>query len=191
MDIRTLCLGLLTLRESSGYEIKKAFESELAPFYEASFGSIYPALGRLTEEGLVSRTEQAQEKRPDKKVYRITSAGRLAFLDALAEPPSRDRTRSDFLAILLFADLLPARHLAGLIDERLAAHQSAARQIKSELAATLPAGRRFVLGHALALYEAAIAYVEENRHLVESEALLAKAGPGSGSGSGSGRLTAP
>lgn len=172
MDIRTLCLGLLTLREASGYEIKKAFESDLAPFYEASFGSIYPALGRLTQEGLVSCTEQAQEKRPDKKVYRITASGRLAFLDALAEAPGRDRVRSDFLATLLFADLMPARHLAALIDARLVSHRSAAQGLRRELAGDLAPGRRFVIGHALALYEAAIAYVEENRHLVESEALL-------------------
>lgn len=173
MDIRILCLGLLTLRDASGYEIKKSFESELAPIYEASFGSIYPALSRLTAEGLVTCTAQAQEKRPDKKVYRITPAGRLAFLDALSERPDRDRVRSDFLVTLLFADLLPARHLSSLIDERLAEHRRLVRQLRAALTPQLSPGRRFVLGHALTMFEATIQYIEDNRHLVEGEALLA------------------
>ena len=39
MDIRTLCLGILTWGDASGYEIKKIFEDRLSYFYEASYGS--------------------------------------------------------------------------------------------------------------------------------------------------------
>ncbi len=81
MDVRTICLGLLTRGDATGYEIKKRFEGDgFQHFVEASFGSIYPALNRLTDEGLVSVREEAQEKRPDRKVYSITAAGRTAFL---------------------------------------------------------------------------------------------------------------
>ena len=56
--------------EATGYEIKKLFdEGGYQHFIEASFGSIYPALNRLTEEGLVSVRAEVQEKRPDRKVY--------------------------------------------------------------------------------------------------------------------------
>jgi len=178
MDIRTLCLGLLTLRDASGYEIKKSFENDLSDFYEASFGSIYPALSKLTAEGLLTCTAQPQEKRPDKKVYRITPAGRLAFLDALAKPPGRDHVRSDFLATMLFADLLPARHLAQLIDERLVMHRRSILEQRALLKDVKSAGKRFIIDYGLAWHEAAIAYIEENRHLIESEALLT---PGGGS----------
>src|ERR1043166_3201232 len=79
MDVRTICLGILTRGDATGYEIKKLFEDDdYQHFVEASFGSIYPALSRLTEEGLVSVREEAQEKRPDRKVYSITPAGRAA-----------------------------------------------------------------------------------------------------------------
>ena len=77
MDVRTICLGILTRGPATGYEIKKLFEDDgYQHFVEASFGSIYPALNRLTEEGLVSVREDAQEKRPDRKVYSITTAAR-------------------------------------------------------------------------------------------------------------------
>ncbi len=174
MDIRNLCLGLLTLGDASGYEIKQVFEDQLSHFYAASFGSIYPALTRLTEQGLVSCRAEAQSKRPDKKVYSITPAGRLAFLDALAEPPAPDRVRSDFLAVMMFADLLPANRVAELIDRRIAAYRAALNRFAPcEDGAASPA-HRFLAGYGRAVYQAEIDYLQENRHLVESQALLAR-----------------
>src|SRR5262249_55228527 len=77
MDARVLCLGALHFGDASGYEIKKLFEEgDFSFFYETSFGSIYPALSRLVEDGLALVSEQAQDKRPDKKVYSITEKGR-------------------------------------------------------------------------------------------------------------------
>ena len=40
MNVRTLCLGVLSLGEATGYEIKKLLESRFSHFYDASFGSI-------------------------------------------------------------------------------------------------------------------------------------------------------
>lgn len=56
---------------------------------------------------MVACTEMAQANRPDKKVYSITSTGREALARALMAPPAPDKMRSDFLFILLFADLPP------------------------------------------------------------------------------------
>ena len=65
MDVRTICLGILTRGDATGYEIKKLFEDDgYQHFVEASFGSIYPALNRLTEEGYVSVREESPGKAP-------------------------------------------------------------------------------------------------------------------------------
>ena len=175
MDVRTLCLGVLSQRDATGYEIKKAFEAHYSHFFEASFGSIYPALNRLTHEGLIACTEHAQAKRPDKKVYSIAPAGRLAFLDELMDPPRRDRVRSEFLATLLFGQLLPPRHLEQIIDDRLALYREWIAHMEAKTPETTAAGPAFVLGFGLAVYRAAAEYVDENRHLVEGEALLSHA----------------
>ncbi len=105
MDVRTICLGILTRGDATGYEIKKLFEDDgYQHFVEASFGSIYPALNRLTEEGLVSVRAEAQEKRPDRKVYSITPAGRSRVHRLAAEaaagrpPPLAFRVRDAVLA---------------------------------------------------------------------------------------------
>ena len=53
MNVRTLCLGVLSFGEATGYEIKKEIEEgPFSHFIEASFGSIYPALTQLLGEGL-------------------------------------------------------------------------------------------------------------------------------------------
>ena len=82
MDVKTLCLAVLFQGEATGYEIKKAFEEgPFAHFQRASFGSIYPSLSRLLAEGLAEAEAHEQDGRPDKKVYRLTAAGREAFDD--------------------------------------------------------------------------------------------------------------
>lgn len=172
MDVRTLCLGILTLGDATGYEIKKTLEGPFSHFFEASYGSIYPALNRLTEAGLVECTPLTQKKRPDKKVYSITPAGRLAFMDALAEPPGRDRLRSHFLVLMAFAELLPARHLSRLIDARLAWHRAKIAELEACGEQSDSAGRAFVCGYGLAFHRAAADFLEENRHRVEGPALL-------------------
>lgn len=173
MDVRTLCLGVLSMGEASGYEIKKRLEDGFSHFYDASFGSIYPALNRLQREGLVTCSFEAQSKRPDKKVYALTPEGKLELVRELRSAPTPDRIRSEFLVTMLFADLLPASHVARLIDQRIADHESFLKSLEEKACAGSPA-ERFVAGYGRALYEAAVAYLDENRHLVESEALLAQ-----------------
>ena len=108
MNVRTLCLSILYEGEATGYEIRRlCVEGECSYFIEASFGSIYPALARLEDDGLVtSRTEQ-QSGKPAKKVYSITDKGRTAFADELAEPLGYDVLRSPFLLFARFAHILP------------------------------------------------------------------------------------
>lgn len=173
MDVRTLCLGVLSMGDASGYEIKKRLEDGFRHFYDASYGSIYPALSRLQQEGLVDCTHEAQSKRPDKKVYNLTPEGRLYLARELSGDLGPDRIRCEFLVAMLFADLLPASHIAGLIDQRLADHRALVSELKGKLGCG-DAAQQFVAGYGVAVYSAAIKYLEEHRYLVESEALVAQ-----------------
>lgn len=172
MDIRTLCLGVLTLGESTGYEIKKMFEDgPFSHFYEASFGSIYPALNRLMSENLVHCTQFAQDKRPDKKVYSITPTGRSTFAGEIAKPPGRDRLRSEFLVAVTFSQFLTPDQLSQVIDDRIDLHRHNIAQFED--IARSGCGddrvRRFTLGYGEALHRAAIDYLSTNRHLIEDD----------------------
>lgn len=119
MDVKTICLGVLTLRDMTGYEIKKHFEEHFAHFFVAGFGSIYPALGELMARGHVTCRDVAQDKRPDKKVYSITERGRGALQATLLDTPPRHKVRSEFLVLMYFAHLLPPEHLAEVLAQRV------------------------------------------------------------------------
>ena len=165
MDSKTLCLAVLLRGEASGYEIKKTLESApFSHFQDTSFGSIYPALNRLTAEGLADCREEAQDKRPDKKVYSITEAGRQALTEALLVPPAPDRYRSDFLFVLFLGELLPAAHLARVIDERIALYQERIAHMEACDCQPSHAAPAFVHGFGLAVYRAASDYLIRHRN---------------------------
>lgn len=171
MDTKTLCLGALQLGDASGYEIKKMFErGMLSHLHEASFGSIYPALNRLEREGLATATAMAQEKRPDKKVYRLTDKGREALVTALMAPPAQDKMRSDFLFILAFGHLLPPGHLREVIEQRIAWYRDSISHMESCDLSGRPPAARLVNGLGLAVYRAAAEYLEQNRHVADAPA---------------------
>jgi len=171
MDVRTICLGILTRGDATGYEIKKLFEEDgFQHFVEASFGSIYPALNRLTEEGLVSVREEAQEKRPDRKVYSITPAGRTAFIAALMKPLPEDKHRSAFMFAMLFSSLLPRERVTALLDDYVRASEDKLHQISDAMSQSQTAGERFCSGFGLAVYQAMLDYLRGHRHEIEPPA---------------------
>ena len=164
MDARTLCLGVLARGDASGYEIKKSFEEgPFAHIQAASFGSIYPALTKMSEEGLLVCREEPQDKRPDKKVYSITPAGRDALATRLMKPPADDRLSSDFLFILFFAHILPPLLLAEFIDQRIGWYEASLERMEGCGVAARPPGESFVHGFGLAWYATAARYLREHR----------------------------
>lgn len=177
MDTRTLCLAVLARGTASGYEIKKTLEQPPhSLFQDTGFGSIYPALKRLTEEGAVTATSFEQQKRPDKKVFAITEEGRRRLTEALSQPPEPDRLRSDFLFTLLNGDLVPAPLLLSMIDARIAELKAKIEEMSAcDLAESSLCGA-FLHGLGLAYYGACLEYLQRERPTLE-QALTRSADP--------------
>ncbi len=170
MDVRTLCLAVLSAGDASGYEIRKALqEPPLGQFQDAAYGSIYPALYKLNEEGLVSGTAFSQEKRPDKKVYSLTSAGEMALRRALLVAPTPDKFRSDFLLLLYLADRLPVDFVLQTVDQRISEYEGRLERMQHCGDCLEHPGHRFVHGFAESLYRAALGYLRENRDRFSAE----------------------
>ena len=167
MDVRTICLGILTRGEATGYEIKKLFDDDgYHHFVEASFGSIYPALNQLTRDGLVEVRAEAQEKRPDRKVYSITQAGRSQFLASLLKPLPEDRHRSAFVFAMLFSHLLPKARVSELLDVYVRQSEEKLAQLHNAQSQTR--GERFAIGLGQAIYTAMIDFLREHRSDLET-----------------------
>jgi PadR family transcriptional regulator PadR len=72
-----LCvLALLARRESYAYEIA----STLADAVGMGEGTIYPLMRRMQNDGLVDTRLVESNSGPPRKYYRLTSAGRAAFV---------------------------------------------------------------------------------------------------------------
>jgi DNA-binding PadR family transcriptional regulator len=158
MNISNLCLGALILNEASGYEIKKMFESSFSHFQAVSFGSIYPALAKLSERGLVSYREETQDKRPTKKVFRITEKGRKQFLHNLIEAEPTEQHRSDFLVLMMFAHMLPAERLEEVMRaqiDQISTELETLKDTKTECC-ELTKGMHFTLEYGIAAYSAVL-----------------------------------
>jgi DNA-binding PadR family transcriptional regulator len=74
--LRLYLLSLLSERPMHGYELIQALSDRFGGTYVPSAGTIYPRLGKLEEDGLVTKESDGR-----KTVYAITAAGR----DELAE----------------------------------------------------------------------------------------------------------
>ncbi|MSP49353.1 MAG: PadR family transcriptional regulator [Alphaproteobacteria bacterium] len=172
MDVRTFCLGVLSLGDSTGYEIKKqAEDGPFSHFYKAGFGSIYPALARLAADGLISGRDEAQSGKPDKRVYALTPAGRAVLADTLTDLATGtavpDDIRSEFLFLMFFAHLMPAHRVARQIDAHIALYRECLAHIEARAKdpdnPLQESGHAFVRGVGLAVYRAFHDYLRDNR----------------------------
>lgn len=101
-----IILGVLTEKPYTGYDIRKCVEEGIGMFYKASWGSIYPLLGRLSEQGRAACREECQGSRK-KKVYYITPEGREAFARWLEGGEETEDSMEAFIAKSFFFDQLP------------------------------------------------------------------------------------
>jgi PadR family transcriptional regulator AphA len=164
MDAKTLCLGVLVMGDASGYEIRKMFEEgPFAHFQDVGYGSIYPALAKLSEEGLIVAADATGEGHPDKKVYAATPTGREAFRQSLARTPMGDKIRSDTAFLMFFAEYLDPDHLRAVYDDYLAFYRDRVQIMQGLDPDGVPEGRLFVRGLGLAFYQAVVTYMTANR----------------------------
>ena len=113
MDVRSILLGFFMYRSMTGYELKKFFSISFSFFSGLSYGSIYPALKKMEQEGLITMRMERQERTPNRKIYTITEAGRETFLKALKAPFAFEGAKSAFLThLFFFAYLSPEERLA-------------------------------------------------------------------------------
>ena len=89
MSLGNALLGLINYRPMTGYDLKRIFDDTVGFFWFAQMSQIYRELNKLEEEGLVKSTIEAQEKRPDRKVYQLTKKGKKVFLNWMNKFPNR------------------------------------------------------------------------------------------------------
>lgn len=174
MDVKTVCLGMLTDGDASGYDMKKCFESSFGHFFPAGYGSIYPALATLARNGLVEYELVPQDGKPDRKVYSITDKGREALMQGLSNPNPSHKVRSEFLATLWFAHLMTDEQVNTVIDNKLEEIDRFLQLIDEFVANECPwqgPGAQFVAGFGRHIASSFRQYIEENREILAKPTL--------------------
>ncbi len=114
--IEYMILGFLMRQDMTGYDIKRMMSYSTAYFMDASFGSIYPALKRLAEKGLITLTEVAEGGKL-KKLYAVTGAGRDTFSQWLCTPIDASKNSiSASLTKIFFLGHLPQEQAKALLQ---------------------------------------------------------------------------
>ena len=172
MDVKTVCLGMLTDGPASGYDMKKCFESSFGHFFPAGYGSIYPALAALARNGLVEFEEVLQEGKPDRKVYSITQKGREELMRDLSNSDLSHKIRSEFLATLWFAHLMSEKQINTVIDcklEEIKKFLNVMDQFPDCEYDTAQKGALFVAGFGKHMASEFKNYIQNNRDMLTGE----------------------
>lgn len=164
MPVHHAVLALLHDGPSYGYELKGNFEDAVGPQYgELNIGHLYQVLDRMVRDGMVTRSEVEQSRRPDKVEYRLTDAGAAELNSWLGQPHLRHSGYRDDFFLKLFA----ATRLGVKALRRVLATQ---READLREIAALSQLRRTHGADALVglLIEAALSSVKANLETVEA-----------------------
>jgi DNA-binding PadR family transcriptional regulator len=101
MNLDGILLGLLRT-PSTGYEIKRAFDSIFSHIWAAELSQIYRTLKRLEREGCLKSRAEPSEKGPERRKYTITPKGRRRLHEWLAQGPQIGDERHGHVAQLFF-----------------------------------------------------------------------------------------
>lgn len=101
-----IILGFLMYGEMSGYDLKQKMSESTSNFFDAGYGTIYPALKRMESKGVISYREVADGGK-HKKLYAITESGKSNFINWLEKPIEFSKIKPDHLIKIFFFTFLP------------------------------------------------------------------------------------
>lgn len=121
MALSHTILAILADSPHSGYDISKRFE-EISCYWQASQQQIYRELGKMEQQGWVAFEKVPQEGRPDKKIYRMTEAGKQELQRWYQEPTEPTPIREDLLVKVLATPFASEERLVQELQRRRQMH---------------------------------------------------------------------
>ena len=128
-------LGLLKERSMHGYQLKKSLSETLGPFWQVSYGALYPALKRLKAQGAVEEVFPKTKVGRRRNVYRLTDKGERTFAELLESVGERELATDDngFRVRLAFFRYLKPETRIGVLERRRAALYVRLGELKQRL----------------------------------------------------------
>jgi DNA-binding PadR family transcriptional regulator len=134
--VEVVVLGLLADESLYGYDLLERFRTCSLSFWaQVGKASVYQSLQRLESRGLVSGKAQDGAEGPDRRVFRITKAGRDRLKEGLAERfDEQARFETEAGLALGFSYLLPPTELRKAVDARQRALHDSVNSLRTERA---------------------------------------------------------
>ena len=104
MALRDAVLAALLEGEASGYDLAKRFDRSVANFWTATPQQLYRELDRLAADGLIEARVVPQQRRPTKRLYTLTAAGRDEIRAFTRQQPKPTAIRDDLLVMVQALD---------------------------------------------------------------------------------------
>ncbi|MFH9613301.1 PadR family transcriptional regulator [Streptomyces pratensis] len=124
MALRHAVLAALLDGEYSGYQLAKTFDVGVANFWHALPQQLYAELTKLEEEGLIAGRQVIQVTRPNKRLFRVTDAGRAALEEFAASVSKPSFIRDDLLVKVQVADRIGTAAVIEELEERACAAEA-------------------------------------------------------------------
>src|SRR5262249_29474768 len=99
--VKHATLALLAEEPGHGYAIVTRLQQRFGHLHPLSYGQVYRVLAALERSGLIEGRTEEVARRPARRVYAITSAGREAVRRWLMDPPARSMPFGDDLYLRL------------------------------------------------------------------------------------------
>lgn len=118
MSLRNAVLAALLDGPASGYDLAKVFDASVANFWMCTPQQLYRELDRMETGGLIEARTVEQERRPNKRVFSLTTAGLEALAAFTAEPHKPTAIRDELLVAVLAADAGDVEAVKASLRER-------------------------------------------------------------------------
>ena len=153
-----LLLGLLSETDMHGYGLNEYVNQAMKLYTDIKKSTIYYTLDKLENEGYIDHEIEREGRRPERRVYKITSKGKEYFLELLRRHLS-DYTRTyyaDDIGIS-FMHRLPADEVRRLLTEKRENIRAALKDFREQ--PKNDENRRYVVSHNIAHLEADLAWI--------------------------------
>ncbi|MCU0512591.1 MAG: PadR family transcriptional regulator [Anaerolineae bacterium] len=141
----------------TGYGIHKQLSSTPGTGISSSYGTLYPTLHKMQQEGVIDMEEIPQSRRPAKKLYRIAPAGEQELRHWLHQGPATDRQA--FMLRLYLAQYLPEVDVLRLLRGRRRAAEATLGALCQSAAGAAP--QNWHQAYNIALHEAECAWLRQ------------------------------
>lgn len=137
-------LGILGKQSSHGYDLKRKYDFLYGREKSLPFGQVYSILARLLRDKKVAIEATEQSVGPERKLYAITTLGRVDLEEWLATPEKLHPNTQTVLFVKVVTSILLDKEPNIYLDAQRAAHIGRMRDLtklrrKSDLAESLQA----------------------------------------------------